>query len=397
MEHRLKPSITLGQIFGEATFYSPCVPPGACKWLTTDPAAQGTASGGLLTITGNMQTICHAGVSTPDTIQLLRDAGFSLPDNILRYSDADMYLKALRDLCREERKIAVQYVHKAYELDPGNYLIEPSVLSFLNNKTNLAGLVGAGNIPRRDIIALSELDSLYGNYTFPMVVKAATDDSSGGGVDVCICDRYDEFLLAKDYFSSCDTLIIEEYINIKRNLCLNYVINREGVIDYLGCAEQVSKADGKYNGNWIDPDIQAPEQAVALGTEIVRKGSHRGYWGFVGIDISVEEDGRIVFFDLNFRVNGSTRALLFAECIRSALGQPVIRLRTWTPPGIPYDRMLDIIYKAMGKGMLLPLCSYDPEAGGFPQSNSRLTGMIIGRSRDEVLEKERELASMGLE
>jgi hypothetical protein len=42
-----------------------------------------------------------------------------------------------------------------------------------------------------------------------------------------------------------------------------------GAIHYLGCAEQVSDKEGKYQGNWIDfPTTAAPPRAVEIGTRV---------------------------------------------------------------------------------------------------------------------------------
>jgi hypothetical protein len=111
--------------------------------------------------------------------------------------------------------------------------------------------------------------------------------------------------------------------------------------------------------------------------------------------MAVVEDGRILVFDLNFRVNGSTAALLLAESVQRTSGRTVLRFRALQASGTYYD-LLNSVYASMHKGIFLPLSSYDPEVGGHPKTRPRLTGLILGETREEVEEHERELSSMGL-
>jgi len=57
--------------------------------------------------------------------------------------------------------------------------------------------------------------------------------------------------------------------------------------------------------------------------------------------------------------------------------------------------MLDSAYVAIRKGYLLPLGSYDPDAGDFPETPPRLTGLVLGGSRAEVDERISLLTNMG--
>ena len=393
---RLEPTLTLGDIFGTELLYSPRASPNACAWLPCDEAVLDMLTGNQLTILGSMPILCAAGVSSPEALGLLHDAGFQVPAAPCRYRDGADYLRLLSDLSGSGRKIVVQHVHPIAELAPDTCWVPPATLSFLNNKGNLAELVDAPHLPARRIVTTDRLRAKPSPPNLPLVLKAVTDESTGGGIDVVICGTAEELDRAAAYFGACADVVVEDFIEIGRNLCLNYAVTAAGRITYLGCAEQVSDAQGKYHGNWIDAESEAPAVAVEVGVHVVRAGLDRGYWGCVGVDMAIEEDGRVVVFDLNFRLNGSTAALLLAESVRSSLGQPVIRLRSWRGKGT-YREMLNAAYTAMGKGLLLPLNSYDPVAGGQPHAPPRMAGLIIGGSRDEVNEREGELAALGLE
>lgn len=58
--------------------------------------------------------------------------------------------------------------------------------------------------------------------------------------------------------------------------------------------------------------------------------------------------------------------------------------------------MLRVVRAAVGRGTLIPLSVYDPDAcemGG----RARVGGLLLGASRAEVLEEDRRLAAEGLD
>lgn len=393
---QIEPLLTLGDIYGKELLYSPRASPNAATWLPRDEALLDFLTAGQLTVTGEMPILCAEGVSTPEGLQVLRDAGLSSPSIYYRYRNADDYLHKLSELSCDGKKVAVQHVHLPEDLPPDSCWLPPPTLSFLNNKKNLAALVSTKHLPRRRIVAVSRIRDEMSRGEFPIVIKAVTDQSTGGGLDVVICYTADECVLAEEFFSTCNDVVAEEYMVIKRNLCLNYAVTVEGFVTFLGAAEQVSDDQGKYHGNWIDQESEAPQAAINAGARVVEAGHARGFWGCVGIDIAIMEDDQVVIFDLNFRVNGSTAALLLAEKIRKVSGQAVCRLRGFKGK-TSYRDMLDVTYDAMHKGFLIPLGSYDPDAGGFPQTPPRLTGLVLGNSRAEIDDRTELLLDMGFE
>jgi len=391
----LKPTQSLSQIYGSDVIYSPRASPNACIWLPHDEFILDSMTGGQIPVAGDISIFCAASVSTPEGLQLLRDAGFDIPRVVFRYYAVTDYLHKLKSLYNERRKLALLHAHPASELPLEACWVKPETLSFLNNKANLAALVSPRHVPTRRMLMPGRLLIELSSHCFPLVVKAATDESSGGGVDVVICRTVRDLKRATVLFQSCTRVVIEEFLPIKRNLCLNYAATAEGVINYLGCAEQVSSAQGKYQGNWIDPTTMAPPLAIEIGTRVVAAGFALGYYGCVGIDMAVLENDRIIVFDLNFRVNGSTAALLLAESVQHTTGRTVLRFRALQGSGI-YRDLFNSAYAALHKGIFLPLSSYDPEVGGYPRARPRMTGLILGKTREEVEEHERELSTMGL-
>ena len=62
----------------------------------------------------------------------------------------------------------------------------------------------------------------------PIVLKAATDLSSGAGADVAICRTIDDLAAARERFAGCKRLVVESCQSILRNLCLHYAVMPDG-------------------------------------------------------------------------------------------------------------------------------------------------------------------------
>ena len=392
----LRPTFTLDEFFGSEIVYSQRISPTACTWLPFDEMSRDTMTGGALSVTGGLSHICSAAVSTPKALQLIKDAGLPVPGKeLLRYTGTEDYLRLLLELSRTGKKVASQYRHDESELPEANCWIQPSVLSFVNNKANLGALVEAGYLPQRAVIPFTELASYLSSNPLPNVVKAATEEATGAGLDVVLCETAADVRRAEQVFCRCEFVVVEEFLQINRNLCLNYAVTAWGETIFLGCAEQISDRSGRYLGNWLGKSIEAPPEAVQVGMRIVKKGFDHGYFGLAGIDMALLDDGRIMVYDLNFRINGSTTPLLFAKSVMETFGQPLIKVDRFVGAGA-YREMLDVIYGELGKGKLVPIASYDPESGGVQGSQPRLIAMLLGETKHEIDEYKRELEVRGL-
>lgn len=386
--------MTFSAIYGTQSILSSRSSPLKNRWLPRDEMAIDLLSVGHLSIAGDMPAVCAASSSTAECLELLRDAGFQISSHIYRYRDANEYLELIKKLCGEGNKIVTQHVHAETDLPRSSCLIAPRTLSFINNKANLARFVPTDSVPMRRLVQVIDIEKVIEKIGLPAVIKATTDESSGGGVDVRICRNTGDLRAAAEYFMDCRDVVIEEYLDMRSNLCLNYSISKEGSITYLGYAGQVSDDEGGYQGNWIE-DQPCAEEIIAAGIKVARTAFEFGYYGFMGMDVAVLSDGRFKIFDLNFRCNGSTPAVLFAEGIRTCLKKPVMRFRRFTGKA-DYRQMIQSVYQAMDKGMFLPLASCDPSAGPYCERRPVISGLILGETREDVLEKEGKLAIMGL-
>lgn len=391
----LLPSLALDAIYGPDLVLVPWPSSSRCRWLPLSIVAKERLSGGMLTVAGALPVLCSTSVASPDNLQLLRDAGFCVPEKLYLFRNSSEHQALFADLLQSKAKVALQHVYPVSELPPQQCWVPPAALSYLNNKANLENFVDTPLLPSRQKVSLNRLPDGAGIWGWPVVVKAVTDESTGGGYDVMICRNSEDVAQASTFFSPCAHVIVEKYLPMHRNLCLNFGVNPEGGITYLGSCEQIIDDQGNYHGNWLEGQGDAPAVAIEAGFQVCRKGFARGYYGCVGIDMAVLEDGRVVVYDLNFRLNGSTPALMLADAIRRQHPGTLMCLRSFSCKD-SFQKVLDIVYAAMADGFFLPLVSCNPAAGECPEECPSVSGLVLGGTHEEITERLKELETSGL-
>ncbi|HEX2051186.1 MAG TPA: ATP-grasp domain-containing protein [Actinomycetota bacterium] len=389
----LRPAATLADVYGDAKVFVPRASFTDYGWLPSDPAVLDFLTGGQLTVAGDMPVVCHASVATDWIVDVLLGAGFDVAPNRLVYRDRDDCATLLRGLGRRAGSLVLQHAHPPNEIPDDAYWIDRALLTFLNNKGNLERLVPEELCPRRRLVPLDRLCTEPRG--FPVVVKAPSEMSSGAGFAVAICHTPEELAAAATRFAACRNVVVEDFIDIERNLCVQYVVSHDGLVSYLGAAEQVVDDDGNYLGNWLER-AAAPPSVVAAGSGVVQAAADLGYRGIAGLDIVVARDGAVLVIDLNFRLNGSTVPLLFADALAGAHGDDhVARFRGWRVAAGRSVR--GVVETATATGDVVPLSMFDPAMSPYEGALGRVAGMVVGASRAEVEDAERRLRELGLE
>lgn len=390
---RLRPRWSLSDIYGPEHVYCPRPSPRKSNWLPRDEVVMDNATGATLPVSGTMPLVCARGVATPSGLALMREAGFAPPPELHPCTGEAEHLRVLRDLAVGGRRLVMQYLHPAEDIPGEDYWVQPELLSYLNNKANLPELVPDWALPTRRLLATWRLPELQAE-PMPFVLKAATDESSGGGLDVLICRDSPDLERAPGFFAAVDRVVVEGYLEIVRNLCLGFAVFPDGRTEYVGGAEQACSADGRFTGNWLLRDRPVPDAVVVAGRHAVEAAATLGYRGYAGIDVGVLESSQVRVFDLNFRMNNSSAILLLADSLWTHYPFAVARLAGWRCEK-GFDVLVREAGKAMEKGDLLPLGTYDPRADGQEQPPF-LRALLLGGSTEEVLEKERVLTERGL-
>jgi hypothetical protein len=392
---------TLGEIYGPDLVFNARASARAARWLPSAPGGLDALTGASLTIAGEMPVIASRAAATERGLDLVRAAGVPLTPARLLFGDEEDYLALLRRLAGQGHCFVVQHLHPEDQLPADRYWVSRDLLAYLNNKANLPALVPPAHVGARAVIPASELERAVAG-RLPVVVKAAVDDSSGAGIGVVICREPADLARAAAQLAESKRLVVEEFLHIEQSFCTNFAVLPDARVLHLGTAEQVCDAAGGYGGNWLSRSPLAPEPgqkaAIAVGRAVAHSAAARGWRGCLGVDVALLADGRAIAHDLNFRTNGSTVPLLLFESVaRSRSGCAVGRSRGWTWRGDGgFAGLVRLAGAAAARGVLVPYGTYDPDAGGPAGAQPRLSGLLVGASREEVCERERELAAAGL-
>lgn len=393
---KLSPSIPLKDIYGSSLILNPRASFSKYGWLPESQAQLDFLTAAPLTIAGNLPVICSHSVCTKKVIAFLSKANLHFTPNRYSFSTSEEYEKILKLIDTNPKKMVVNHPHPQGEIQHHKYWIDPEIIGFLNNKANLTELVPKGYTPQRLIIPPDDLFKAYQTFKkFPLVVKAATAEPNGGGYDVIICNHQTDLEQARKHLRRCHRVVLEEFVELKENYCVQFAITKKGSIIYLGTSEQITDDAGIYKGNWLFREDTTPEIVTALARSITEKASTMGYHGICGIDIILSKDSRPLVIDLNFRLNGSTPALLLKESIFSHHESAVLLFRNWKS-SLQEEEFFSVCNEAIEQGHLLPLAVYDPTESSYGNEHYFFSGILLGNTKDEICQKERDLFSRGI-
>ncbi|KAF0192371.1 MAG: hypothetical protein FD165_996 [Gammaproteobacteria bacterium] len=396
MKSPVIPKTTLFDLCGPGHAFNSRAPENSAAWVPRNAASADAKTGNQIVIAGAMPVLCSAGSATDDGLELLRDAGFAITATPVTYRDeADRYAQ-LQRFAGQGVIVIDQHVQRDASLRPAATWVDPALLSWLNNKGNLAELVPAFCLPERELCDLASLDAAaLQKHALPLLIKVATDATSGGGLGVTLCKTAADVGQALANRRGYERLVIEHYIPMVKNFCVNYAVASDGVVLYLGTTEQIIDATCGYLGNRLGPEVAPPEKLIETGREIVQHAARLGYRGFAGMDAALTGDGSFYIYDLNFRFNGSTTPLLIHDAVARRAGLPCAEFRIWRYPG-SFGDMLRAARDLMDTGRFVPFGTFDPAAMGAAGAVPCIAGLLLGESRDDIVEQRRRLKSVGL-
>jgi hypothetical protein len=179
-------------------------------------------------------------------------------------------------------------------------------------------------------------------------------------------------------------------------MCLNLAADYRGEVHYIGSADQIVADDGTYISSWVSTDLTAPDSAVSLAREIMMRAVSMGYIGFAGFDIGLLPDGRALFFDLNFRVCGSTPTLLWYDEVTRRVG-PGAWARALSISGrLPFTGLCEIGRRLADENSFLPTGGFDPSGTIWEGRTPHVRGVMMGRDRAETEARCEALLAQGL-
>lgn len=350
----------LSDVHGPDRFLAPRVFPEMSRWLPQNRFQLENQTGAYICIAGSMPVLCHEGGATDIGLAMLRDAGVPTAECIIPYENEERYLAEAGRLISSGRKAVTVHLNPDRALPPGSMWIDKAIVAFLNNKARLADLAPANQVPRRRWIKAVDLArELSHSRDLPTVIKAATDQPSGGGGSVFVCRHRRDIGRAVKHFATADTLALEEFLSIRRNDCLHFAVRHDGEVFFVGWAEQICDRRGVHHGNRLDLNDPPQPQAVSLGWTIARRGRDCGYVGLMGLDIITTTNGSVFAIDLNFRPASSSAQVLFADDFQRARRKSISRLAFCLFDG-PLDRAASLLRPLIEKSAVVPLATFEP-------------------------------------
>lgn len=82
---------------------------------------------------------------------------------------------------------------------------------------------------------------------------------------LAIATRKEHLLWATRFFAACQSVVVEEFLRVKKNFCVQFAKTIKGEIRYLGTTEQITNAAGIYVGNWQGKEVIPPKRSSHWG------------------------------------------------------------------------------------------------------------------------------------
>ncbi|MFQ1699063.1 hypothetical protein ACJ5NV_00575 [Loktanella agnita] len=227
-----------------------------------------------------------------------------------------------------------------------------------------------------------------------MFLKAAGTDATGWGYAVRHVQSDDDMRAARTHFETknVDRILVEEAVDVSVCWCANLGVTDDGVT-YLGAAEQLFAAPARQAGSMIDPAVAFPAAGIALATKITETARQQGFRGICGLDIGISPDGRLTVFDPNFRFNSSTPQVMLHPAAAARSGLPV-SLSFGGQSTRAMAEIISCIKDPIADGWFVPTRLLDAALLPAAEGQSRVTGFVLGASRDAAHARATALAEL---
>lgn len=383
---RLRPALSLSDIYGTRTIYNPRCSYERYGWLSTDPLVHARTTGSALTVAGSMPTICATSALTEASERLYAAAGLGDLPEVYPFANRCEYERLLGWAGDAQQKLVFQQIHPPGAVRDELYWVNRSLLAALNSKANLANVVPREFVVPRTILTCDELQSfMEQNQTYPLVIKNGDSGVGGSGVAVAMLRRFEDWAAVQTKLSGAQRFVVEQFIHARDNFCLNFFTHGKHSV-FLGSSKQLTDSEGAYLGNWYDPAVTPPSAAIDVGHAIMAAAMEMGYSGVAGFDMLVDQQDRLWVIDLNFRLNGSTPALMWLDVLRSAdVGcRQAKSLSVVTTTDL--DRKMNRLEELVQLKAFFPLTVIAENDSADHAPRLGIRGLVLGQSHQEVMD-----------
>jgi hypothetical protein len=267
----------------------------------------------LMPVIGESEIFVPRRMLSEELYRFLSASGFAKPKHAILYDDEGDRLRVLASRAASSELVAIQMPLPYQDVPSSVYAIDRDLLLYLNNKSNLPYLIPSDiAAPRVKTTPDAVRAGRYEPLSWPVVVKAGLGQPSMGGDDVFVCHSMEELARAAHILPMDARVIVEPWLEHKRNICVQFLVG-EFSIRYLGSAEQIIENGTAHIGNVIRSDEVISEKVNQSLRIACGRAQMLGYRGVAGFDVLVANDENAWVIDANFRLNGSTIALLLAS------------------------------------------------------------------------------------
>lgn len=389
----MAPIISLENLFPEKSFLASRTTMDVLGRVHADHFRLDTVTGNTLTLCGGMPVICSSRVASPLILDFFALAGLETGSRLLAYENLEEAVELAKGLINEGWRLVSTYPPPEGLRESEGLLVPVNLYSRLNDKQNIDCLVDKRYLPPHVFVSVGDIEHIQTAFPRkPVFVKGCMDGVTGGGRDVFFCGEPGKRKAVLDWVKNrpegFSRLRVEEAMEIETSWCINLAIGEEGS-RYLGAAVQLFSEPAKQKGSRMEPGAPLPDLARSVALSVAEKARALGYRGIAGFDAGVTSDGRLFFFDLNFRFVASTPLVLLYHLAEKRFGSCVAE--TWDKPVKgTLGPALNCLEPFVEKGDFLPFRLYEGTA--ISEWKSIVTGIILGGSLSEIEEKKSAIA-----
>jgi hypothetical protein len=335
-----------------------------------------------IAVAGTVPVICSAGSTDPALLNIFAAQGMPVGTDLRTYRSEAEFNDCITNAVSNRELVAAEYPQPTYLLPNNSALNSAELVSFLNNKGKLQQIVSPEFCPTRQIGTYPELAPLLTENS-SWVIKAATDRANGGGYDVYI-HQAGMPIVEPEFVPGTELLVFEEHLQLVTNWSVQQYIDPFGNAVLFGQTEQRIGPDGAFLGNRFGDITPLDPRFVKECRAIATRAANMGYRGFCAIDGALTEDGRIVIFDLNFRISSPSCPLFFLQTSRpELLAEAAVETARWTSEQ-PLAEVLSQLDKHIEAGELLLLSGHDSRHTDSLPHRTIILVAVIGNDRHHV-------------
>ena len=328
--------------------------------------------------------IRHESAGAKDIMDIYRSAGIEIEEETLLYSTPEEAYSLADMMIAKGKKLFYRHPLPAGRFHDNALLVPLTLWRFLNAKVNLEAIVPPEFMPERKYLSCEELDSF--EPSTPLFLKAAGDVATGAGYAVHPCRDKLTFDNARRWFAehrdSVPGVIAEEWADVSICWCAGIAISDSETLCFGG-AEQLFSSTARQSGSMIDPEFMFPDEGRLLAVRVGEAARRMGYRGIAGLDIGLRNDGRLVVFDPNFRINASTAQLLFHDSAVARTGCSVTR-SFHAEPSCTFKELTKRLEAPIRDGWFVPTRLFNGEKHPLSMDRHIVVGFVLGHNRIET-------------